>query len=104
LNLEKKGSEIKNMQAKGEKFFWLDVRLPQEKKIADLGGDLIPVHILEQNHQSLPKNIPIICYCHHGVRSLAAAEILRSKGFEAYSLAGGIDQWSLDIDPKITRY
>ncbi len=103
-SLEKTGPEIKNMQAKGEKFIFLDVRLPQEKKIADIGGDLIPVQILQQNFHQLPKNEIIICYCHHGVRSLVAAEFLTSQGYKAYSLAGGIDQWSLEVDPKIPRY
>jgi rhodanese-related sulfurtransferase len=104
MNLEKTGAEIKNMQAKGDKFIFLDVRIPQEKAIADIGGALIPVQILDQKYQELPSDTPIICYCHHGIRSLVAAELLRSKGYEAYSLAGGIDAWAREIDPKITRY
>ena len=47
----------------------------------------------------------IVCYCHHGVRSLTAATILRQAGFErAVSLAGGIDLWSRRIDPAVPRY
>jgi rhodanese-related sulfurtransferase len=47
----------------------------------------------------------IVCYCHHGVRSLTAASILRQAGFgRAVSLAGGIDLWSRRIDPSVPRY
>jgi rhodanese-related sulfurtransferase len=42
--------------------------------------------------------------CHHGVRSLRAALALRQLGINAKSMAGGIDLWSIDIDPAIRRY
>jgi len=47
----------------------------------------------------------VICYCHHGMRSLDAAAWLRFQGIErAKSLAGGIERWSLDVDPNVPRY
>jgi rhodanese-related sulfurtransferase len=47
----------------------------------------------------------VICYCHHGQRSLDVAAWLRAQGVEqAQSLAGGIDRWSLEIDPAVPRY
>lgn len=46
----------------------------------------------------------IVVYCHHGRRSLTAARLLRTEGIEALSMRGGIDQWSLEIDPGIERY
>jgi rhodanese-related sulfurtransferase len=43
--------------------------------------------------------------CHHGRRSLRAASILRNAGFtDVVSMAGGIDLWSIDIDPAVARY
>jgi rhodanese-related sulfurtransferase len=52
-----------------------------------------------------PEGAEIVCYCHHGVRSLSAAAILRQAGFgNAVSLAGGIDLWSRVIDPSVPRY
>jgi rhodanese-related sulfurtransferase len=43
--------------------------------------------------------------CHHGVRSLQAAQWLRERGIEnCFSVAGGIDRWSREIDSKIPRY
>ncbi|MBP7948259.1 MAG: rhodanese [Verrucomicrobiales bacterium] len=48
---------------------------------------------------------PIVVYCHHGMRSMQAVRMLRALGVEnAWSLAGGIDQWSRDIDPAVPRY
>ena len=48
---------------------------------------------------------PAIIYCHHGVRSLNAVFYLRKQGFShTYSMAGGIDQWSLLIDQEVPRY
>jgi rhodanese-related sulfurtransferase len=47
----------------------------------------------------------IVVHCHHGGRSLRVANWLRENGFpQAQSLAGGIDQWSVEIDPSLPRY
>jgi adenylyltransferase/sulfurtransferase len=48
---------------------------------------------------------PLVVHCHHGGRSLRVANWLREQGFsQAQSMAGGIDQWSLEIDPTVPRY
>lgn len=47
----------------------------------------------------------MVIYCHHGMRSLQATAFLRNKGFEnTYSLKGGIDNWSVEVDPEVPRY
>jgi rhodanese-related sulfurtransferase len=47
----------------------------------------------------------VVVYCHHGMRSLRAASILRARGVEkAFSMSGGIDAWSRFIDPEVPRY
>ncbi len=43
----------------------------------------------------LPGDVPIVTVCGAGKISLVAAEQLRARGFEAYSLAGGMRAWSL---------
>ncbi len=44
-------------------------------------------------------------YCHHGVRSLNVVNWLREQGIEnCQSVAGGIDAWSLAVDPSVPRY
>lgn len=47
----------------------------------------------------------VVVYCHHGMRSLRAAALLRSYGVEnAFSMSGGIERWSQIIDPEVPRY
>ncbi len=47
----------------------------------------------------------LIIYCHHGMRSLRAADWLREKGFDkAQSMRGGIAAWSDHVDPEMPRY
>jgi len=48
---------------------------------------------------------PVVIYCHHGMRSLHATAYLRERGRpRVWSLAGGIERWSLEIDPGVPRY
>jgi rhodanese-related sulfurtransferase len=66
---------------------------------------LIPMRTIPANLQALDSDEDVICYCHHGQRSLDVAAWLRAQGVEnAQSLAGGIDRWSIEIDPAIPRY
>jgi adenylyltransferase/sulfurtransferase len=52
-----------------------------------------------------PAGALVVVYCHHGVRSLRGAALLRQAGHEnVASLAGGIDAWSLYVDPAVPRY
>jgi rhodanese-related sulfurtransferase len=52
-----------------------------------------------------PKDMPIILYCHFGVRSLDAAHHFTREGFtRVYTIKGGIDAWSTQVDPSIPRY
>ena len=47
----------------------------------------------------------VIVYCHHGMRSLRGASILRAQGVEnAFSMKGGIETWAELVDPKMARY
>jgi rhodanese-related sulfurtransferase len=51
------------------------------------------------------KDKEIIVQCHHGRRSMQVAATLRGLGFtNVKSMAGGIDLWSIDIDPQVPRY
>ncbi|MGP1345229.1 MAG: rhodanese-like domain-containing protein [Phycisphaerales bacterium] len=47
----------------------------------------------------------IVVACHTGRRSFTVAVALRNAGLtNTYSLAGGIDWWSRQIDPSVPRY
>ena len=93
---------------RGETVWLLDVRNDWEHQLARLPDQaLIPLPELPSRLDEVrpPAGAEIVCYCHHGVRSLTAAAILRQAGFaNAVSLSGGIDLWSRTIDPSVPRY
>jgi sulfur-carrier protein adenylyltransferase/sulfurtransferase len=84
----------------------LDVREDFEVAIGALPNHIhIPLGDLGDQTPSVEADQPLIVYCHHGMRSLRAARLLRAKGFSrATSLKGGIDAWSLKVDPSVPRY
>jgi len=48
---------------------------------------------------------PLLIHCHHGGRSGHATDFLLRNGYsDVTNVAGGIDAWSLEIDPSIPRY
>jgi rhodanese-related sulfurtransferase len=97
--------ELARWQEEGKPFRLLDVRWPEEKLLADLGGPQIPVQELEQRWREIPEGEgPLVVYCHHGVRSFHACSFLKIVGIEALNLQGGIDAWSLRVDPHVARY
>src|SRR5215468_7320033 len=60
----------------------LDVRTPDEFRIASIRGSVLVDQTLAQEiMQSWPKDTPIVMTCHHGMRSLDAAAYLRGHGF-----------------------
>lgn len=90
----------------GDNVWLLDVREPLEFEAANLAPDgFIPLGEIGERWMEVPAEKEVIVYCHHGLRSLVAAKFLRERGVSgARSLKGGIDQWSLRIDPAVPRY
>ena len=85
--------------------FLLDVRQPEEYETARIeGAVLIPLAELPGRLAELPRNLPLVVMCHHGMRSAHAVHHLRESGFDARNLSGGIDAWSREIDQKLTIY
>jgi sulfur-carrier protein adenylyltransferase/sulfurtransferase len=83
----------------------VDVRTSEEHQVANLGGLSIPLQELGERHVEIEISREIVVYCHHGSRSRSAMQILRKLGFKnVKSLGGGIDRWSVDVDPTLTRY
>ena len=105
--LEITPADVKRRLDSGEKLRLVDVREPHERQIAGIeGSELIPMRSVPQSLESLrPEQAPLIVYCHHGMRSLQVVNWLREQGVESCSsMAGGIDRWSLEIDPSVPRY
>lgn len=84
----------------------VDVRPPAERDIAAVTA---PFEGLEdgglERLLALPKDAPLAFLCHHGGRSAQAAMYFAQQGFsDLYNVVGGIDAWSLDVDPAVPRY
>ena len=105
-SLEISAGEVKHRLESGVPFNFVDVREPEEFAIARIeGARLIPMRSVPAALAELDDDRPVIIFCHHGVRSLHVANWLREHGIEqVWSMAGGIDVWSLQIDPSVPRY
>jgi rhodanese-related sulfurtransferase len=99
-------SDLKRMHDGGEPFLLLDVREDDEVATASLDfAKHVPMASVPGRLDELPKNKPIVVMCHGGTRSGRVAKYLRENGFEnVANLAGGIDDWAVEIDPSVPRY
>ena len=88
----------------------LDVRETWEVELAPIQVDgLRSVHIamgeIAARLAELDPLQPVVCMCHHGVRSAQVVAFLERQGFDAvYNLAGGSEAWSLQVDAGVPRY
>ncbi len=97
--------ELKRRLDAGEDLFVLDVREPHEYQIANLGAKLIPLGDLPARVKELDSSREIVVHCKSGGRSQKAAEFLAQSAFKKlHNLAGGINAWSTDVDPKVAKY
>ena len=91
----------------------LDVREPWEVQLAriqlpQVATLHIPMNDIPQRLEeldALDTSQPVVCICHHGVRSAQVVAFLQHRGHpRVYNLAGGLDAWSTEVDPAIPRY
>jgi adenylyltransferase/sulfurtransferase len=108
LPLEVDCQTVKSRLDRGDDFLLLDCREPGEHATAHIPqARLLPMQELPGRLDELApyRDKEIVVHCHHGGRSLRVTHWLREQGFSrVQSLAGGIDQWSLAIDPSVPRY
>ena len=100
--------QVKAMLDAGDDFVLLDCREPAEYEIARIEqATLAPMSQMRAQLTELMQydDQTVIVFCHAGVRSMQVTAFLREQGFENIrSMAGGIDQWSQQIDPAVPRY
>ncbi len=98
--------ELKAKLDRGEKIVLIDVREPWEYNICKIpDAQLIPLGTLATEYKKLDPNAEIVLHCHMGMRSMDATQFLLQQGFKnAKNLTGGINAWSLQIDPSVPRY
>ena len=100
--------EVKAMLDKGDKFYFVDCRLPNEYQITNIpGAELIPLQQIGKYRDKLEqhKDEKIVVHCKSGGRSLQFTQALRQAGFkDVRSMAGGILLWNKDINPGGPQY
>jgi rhodanese-related sulfurtransferase len=107
LPIEITPAEVSDLLKEGLPVRLIDVREPAEHAICHIeGATLIPMQYIPTRVQELDDpDTRLIVFCHHGVRSLSVVEWLRRQGLEnCQSMAGGIDLWSVRVDPTVPRY
>lgn len=98
-------TELKHRLDAGEALRLLDVRGDQERQLAEIAEAVLLDKAAEAHLKGLAKDTPLVFHCHIGQRSQSAAEHFRVLGFTVvYNLEGGIDAWSIEIDPDVPRY
>lgn len=88
-------TRVEAMMQESPKPFLLDVREPDEYKSGHINGaELIPLNELSHKLSRIPKNREIICVCHSGSRSGAAARHLSAAGYRVNNMRGGMINWA----------
>lgn len=98
--------DLDKMRKDSEAHTLLDIREADEVAMCAIaGGEHIPMNTIPDNLDKLPKDHPLVVYCHMGGRSYQVTAWLRQNGFDnAVSLAGGITAWSAEIDSSVPTY
>lgn len=98
--------ELQEKLRQADDLLLLDVREPIEFKFARIeGSTLMPLNSIPGRITELNSGRETVLICHHGVRSMQAAQFLQRNGFtHLYNLSGGIDAWSLMCDSNVPRY
>ena len=84
----------------------LDIRTREVFEAVHIeGAELFSQDLLQTIMGGWPKETPLIVYDHTGSRSLDAAAYFSGHGFlNVRALKGGIDAWSLEVNPSLPRY
>lgn len=98
--------EVDDRRKAGEQLILLDVRTPQEVAFCSIPNSLhVPMNEIPFRLDELDREQTYVVYCRTGVRSAKVCQLLSAHGFKhAANLRGGIDAWSVQVDPSIPRY
>ena len=108
LPLEISATEAQQLLDSSSSILLLDCRNQDEYDLVHIeNSTLIPMDqvTIRTGEIGELKKERIVVYCHMGVRSLMVCRWLRENGFpNTQSMAGGIDAWSVAVDPTLRRY
>jgi adenylyltransferase/sulfurtransferase len=98
--------QLKSKIDRGDDFFLLDVREPNEFQICRIAGaTLIPLGELARRTGELDRDREMVVQCKVGARSARAVSLLQERGFTRVSnLKGGILAWIDRVDPSLAKY
>ena len=84
----------------------LDCREAEELGSARIAGAMhVPMGDVPQRLPHLDPEKQYVVFCHKGQRSLSVAQFLRRQDYgRVWSMRGGIDAWSAEVDPSVPRY
>jgi rhodanese-related sulfurtransferase len=97
---------LKHRMQRGDRLVIVDVREPEEVAIASFPGAVhIPMGDVPSRISELDPEFETVVVCHHGIRSAQVAAYLARMDFgQVWNLSGGIDAWSIEVDPAVPRY
>ena len=106
IPLEIHVNQLKSWLDEGKAVKIVDVREPHEVEICRIDGStVIPLRQVPTDIDDLDRQALTVVHCHHGARSMQAVMFMRQNGFtQVTNLEGGIDAWSLLVDPTVPRY
>jgi rhodanese-related sulfurtransferase len=105
-------SELKARLDAREPLQLVDVREAMELELARLQAPVVHLPIseserwMEQLAGLIDRDRPVVVLCHAGIRSWQfGCWLMEAQGYEqVWNLQGGIDAWSVSVDPSVPRY
>ena len=84
---------------------WIDIRTREEHEAIAIAGSELLTQDLQQRIFAGDPDAEILLYDHRGAHVLDQVAWFRGHGLRrAFGLRGGIDAWSLEVDPGLRRY
>jgi rhodanese-related sulfurtransferase len=100
--IEVSPERARQLAADGATF--IDVRETYERDAGYIPGTRhIELERLASQADQIDRAAPVVFHCRLGVRSAMAASAFRSAGYDAFTMAGGIQAWvdaGLPIEPE----
>lgn len=93
--------DVENFISAPDKYVLLDVRTKGEFQAGTINGAVnIPIDVLRERINEIPRDKTIIAFCHVGMRGYLAHRILKQHSYNVMNLSGGILTYSRSSDIK----
>jgi rhodanese-related sulfurtransferase len=92
-------TEVQNLLQSGKKLNLVDVRETEEVAGGKIpGAENLPLGLIQFKLNELDKNKEYIIVCRSGARSGMATQLLKSYGYNATNMVGGMLSWTGEIE------